>query len=102
MALVQQNMISYISAYHPTRTPLYRTSSRGTRCFVQQVYCALFQGSRQSPLPAMLVVEGVVAGVTAFCGEVVDTDGEVRQVKPFILTTLKNRHILCTRYSVLI
>ena len=32
---------------------------------MQQVHCALFEASRQSPLAAMLVVEGVVVGFTA-------------------------------------
>ena len=65
LALVKQNMISYAlqysNAYHPHRTS--SSGSRCTRCPVHQVpCCALFQ----SPLAAMLGVEGVVAGFTAF------------------------------------
>ena len=58
--------LSYRGTYHPTRTNPCRTSRRGTRCPVQQVHCTPFQASRHSPLTAMLVVEGVVIGFTAF------------------------------------
>ena len=53
----------YIPAHQ--NTPL-RSSSRGARYPVQQVICSLFQASHQSPLTAMLVVEGAAAGFTAF------------------------------------
>ena len=60
LTLVQQNVPP-----PPGHNP-YRTSSRGTRCPLQQVHCTVFQASRQSPLTAMLIVEGVVVGFTAF------------------------------------
>ena len=64
--VVQENMISCSSTYHPTRSHSHRTSYRGTRCPVQQVRCALFQASHESLRTVMFVVEGVVVGFTAF------------------------------------